>query len=167
MVKTKGVDKLIFAYETLKKIYPHIYLLFIGARTYDPLYKYSKERADKVVGVVANEDVPLYYNAADVYCLYGTPKTVKYGGVGIASYEALASNLNVISTNLIHFPDSIVSKVGFVPSDYNEFVNKLEFMVRNPTFSFHARSIVEPYISHEYVMKNIINIYLNILNEKS
>jgi len=167
LIHTKGVDLIIQAYEKLKVIYPQLYLLFVGAQPDDPLYTLGVQKADKIVGITDNAELPLYYNAADVYCLYGTPKTVKYGGVGIASYEALASNLNVISTNLIHFPDSIVSKVGFVPSDYNEFVNKLEFMVRNPTFSFHARSIVEPYISHEYVMKNIINIYLNILNEKS
>lgn len=163
MVKTKGVDVIIKAYEKLRQKHPKLYLLFIGARADNPLYAYAKERADKVIGVVANNDVPFYYNASDVYCLYGTPKTVKYGGVGIASYEALASNLNVISTNLIHFPDPIVSKVGFVPSDYNEFVNKLEFLIRNPTFSFHARSIVEPYISNDAVMKNIIQIYHSIL----
>jgi len=101
LIYSKGVDIIIQAYEKLKSSFPHLYLLFVGAHPKDPLYTTALQRADKIIGVTDNKDLPLYYNASDVYCLYGNPKTARYGGVGIASYEALASNLNVISTNLI------------------------------------------------------------------
>ena len=163
MVKTKGIDKIIDAYETLKKKYPHIYLLFIGARTFDPLYAYALEKADKVIGIVANQDVPFYYNAADVYCMFGSPKTTKYGGVGIASYEALASNLNVISTNLIHFPDKIIKQTGFIPKNQDDLIKNLEFIIRNHSFHFNARPIIRPYVSNDCIMKKIIAIYKDTL----
>ncbi|GEM_PF-6064172 len=163
MVQTKGVDRIMKAYQFLKKKYPQLYLVFIGANTTDPLYKEAKDIADKVVTLIKNQETVHYYNAADVYCFYGNRKTIEYAGVGTAPTEALACNLNVVSTNLIHFPDKINTIVGLIPKDFDDFVNKIEYLILHPKTKFNARNIVAPYASYEYTTKNIIDTYDQLL----
>lgn len=166
MTKTKGVDRIIEAYEILKKQYPELYLILIGAHETDPLWKLVKAKADVVLGTVNNEDLPVYYHAADVYCFYGTRKTIEYAGTGTAPVEAIVSNINVVSTNLIHYPSEIMKKTGFIPKNFNDFVSKIEYCIQNPKFKFNARDIVKKYSSEEFKTKNMLKIYDNLLNRK-
>ncbi len=163
MVKTKGVDKIIAAYKKLKEKYDRLYLVLIGANKTDILYEQAKTAADRMVGVVDNAEVPLYYNAADVYCFYGSPKTRRYAGLGVAPSEAMACNLNVISTNLIHFPPELVDKIGYVPKSFADFQNKIEWFINNPDFRYNPRDIVEPLTSSVYTTKNMISVYDSLL----
>ena len=163
MVKTKGVDKIIAAYKKLKEKYDRLYLVLIGANKTDILYEQVKTAADRMVGVVDNAEVPLYYNAADVYCFYGSPKTRRYAGLGVAPSEAMACNLNVISTNLIHFPPELVDKIGYVPKSFADFQNKIEWFINNPDFRYNPRDIVEPLTSSVYTTKNMISVYDSLL----
>ncbi len=159
MVKTKGVDKIIKAYKILKKKHDNVYLLFVGATKTDPLYYQAKKTADQVIELTDNKNLPLFYNAADVYVFFGNRKTIDYAGVGTAPTEAMACNLNVISTNLIHLPDEIVLRAGFVPKDFDDFVSKIDFLYQHPKFKFTPRNIVEKYTSYEYTTRRIIEIY--------
>ena len=165
MVKTKGVDKIIAAYQNLRQKYPNLYLVLIGANESDVLYQKAKKTADRLIGVVDNSEVPLYYNAADVYCFYGTPKTRRYAGLGVAPSEALACNLNVVSTNLIHFPPELVDKIGYVPKSYEDFVNKIDWLINHPNFRYNARDIVEPLTSSAYTTRNMVNVYKALFNQ--
>lgn len=159
MVKTKGVHHMIRAYKKLKKTYPHLYFMVIGANKTDILYQEAKESVDNMIGVIDNKDVPLYYNAADVYCFYGSGKTRRYAGLGVAPSEALACNLNVMSTNLIHFPPEVVEKTGYVPKSYEDFVSKLEWFITHPEFQYNAREIVEPLISSVHTTQRMVTVY--------
>ena len=163
----KGVDKIINAYINLKKKYPQLFLLFIGARPDHPLYKIAKDNADKLIGNILYQDLPLYYNAADVYCYYGNNKNKRYQGLGTAPTEALASNLNVVSTNLIHFPDKIVNKTGFIPKNFQDFMNKIEFLIMRPEFKFNPRKIVAPYTDYKYQTAHLLNVYDKLLTKKN
>lgn len=167
MTRTKGVDKILSAYGVLKKKYPQLYLILIGAQEKDPLIQEVKKVADRVVGVTKNEELPLYYHAADVYLFYGNKKTIEYAGTGTAPIEALVSNVNVISTNLIHYPDEIIKKVGFIPKNFTDFVTQIEYLIKHPKFKFNARDIVFKYSSDEQKNKNIIHIYQELLKKPS
>jgi len=74
----KGHDRLIRAFKKLKNTYPDLILYIIG--TPGPAGDYSTELYSLVaqlnlenkihfVGQVANQDLPYWYNAADVFCL--------------------------------------------------------------------------------------------------
>lgn len=167
MTKTKGVDKIISAAAILKKKYPNLYLLLVGATKTDPLYSLAAHSADKLVHLIDNAELPDYYHAANVYCFYGNKKTVEYAGVGTAPTEALASNINVVSTNLIHLPDTIVAASGFVPKNFNDFVDRIEFLIQNPQFSFNARDIVYPYTSYQITTRNILRVYDRLFYQKT
>lgn len=163
MLKSKGADKIIKAYRNLKKKHSHLFLMFVGASKTDPLYKDAIQSADKIEGIKENTQIPQYFAAADVYCYYGNPKTKRYAGPGVTTTEALACNLNVISTNLHHFPDKIVPKIGFIPKNFDDFVQKIDFLIQHPEFKFNPRKIIEPYVSYEIITKKFIRIYEEIL----
>ncbi len=167
MSSEKGVDKIIKAYNILKNKYSSLFLLLVGANPSHPLYKISKKSSDRLVGKISYNDLPFYYNASDVYCYYGNNKNIKYQGIGTAPTEALASNLNVVSTNLIHFPDILVNRVGLIPKDFNDFVAKIEFLIRNPEFKFNTRKMIAPYTEYKYQTNHLLKIYDKILSKKN
>ncbi len=159
LVKTKGVDKILKAHRILKRSHTNIYLLLIGGQKGDPLYDSAKNTADQVVETIKNTDMPLYYNACDVYCFFGNMKTIQYAGIGTAPTEALASNSNVISTNLVHIPGYKTKRIGFVPKNFEDFVSKLDFLIRHPKFRFNARETIAPYTSNDHMTKNLFKVY--------
>lgn len=167
MVQTKGVDKILTSYSVLKKKYPYLYMLLVGANPADPLYNQAKSIADRVIHTTPNTELPYYYTASDVYCFYGTPKTVLYAGPGIALCEALASNINAVSTNLIHFPDKLTGRLGILPQSPTDMTEKIEFLIQNPRFKYNPRRLIKKYASHEKVIRNTIKVYEHIFNEKN
>lgn len=167
IVKTKGADKIIEAYRILKKEHKHLYLLFIGAQQDDPLFKKAEKDIDKIVETISNEDLPLYYSASDVYCFYGDKKTIQYAGVGTAPTEALASNMNVISTNLIHIPGYENKKIGFIPKNLEDFLSKIRFLILHPNFRFNPRELAASYTSYNHMTKNLIHVYDKIFSRKN
>lgn len=165
MTHTKGVDKMLDAYRELKPKYPQIYLVLIGAQETDPL-KEEVKAADRVLGIVKNDEVPLYLHASDVYLFFGTWKTKEYAGTGTAPNEAIACNVNVISTNIMHFPEDIRDKVGYTPRDYDDFVKKIEYLITHPKKQFRARDVIKPYASDEIKTRYYIAIYDSLLQKK-
>lgn len=163
LIKSKGVDKIIDAYRELKKKHSHIFLLLIGGRESDPLYKLAVKMADKVVGFIPNHNMPSYYQASNVICFYGNQKMQKYAGPGIAPTEALACNINVVSTNLHHFPDKINQEIGLIPTDYKDLLRKLELLISKPDLRFRARNKIAPYVSYSQISKSIGKTYDKVL----
>lgn len=167
MIATKGVDKIITAYKTLKNKYPQLYLFFVGAEKSDPLYHQAVKTADMVKGIIDNKILPYYYNAADLFCFFGDRKTTVYAGPTTALMEALASNLNAISTNLIQFPDKIKNKIGIVPKNITDFIEKIEFFINHPDFKFNPRSLVAKYTDYKYQTTYLLKIYDKLLSGKA
>ncbi len=167
MIKAKGVDKIIKAYQILKKSYPQLYLLIVGAEKVDPMYEKAKHMVDKIIEFIKNDELPFFYNAADVYCFLGNKKTVEYAGVGTAPTEALASNLNVISTNLFHIPYPKGTKIGFLPKNFDDFLSQLRYLIKNSNFKFNAREEVAPYVASQYMIRNLLSIYEKLLSQKN
>lgn len=166
MIKTKGVDKIINAYKILKEKYPKLFLVLVGAQKSDPLYREAVENADKVVTMLNYSDMPLYYNAADLYCFFGDAKTTNYAGPTTALMEALASNMNAISTNLIHFPDTIIDKIGLVPKNFDDFISKIDFFITHPDVRYNPRSLVAPYTDYKYQTTQLLQVYDELLSKK-
>ncbi|MBI3619764.1 glycosyltransferase family 4 protein [Candidatus Roizmanbacteria bacterium] len=164
MVKSKGLDTIIKTYKKLKHKYKNLFLLLIGARPFDPLYSQAEKAADQLLKIIDNQLLPLYYNASDVYCFYGNDKTRKYAGIGTAPTEALASNLNTVSTNLIHLPDKIINTVGFIPHNEQDFGQKIEHLIQHPTYKFNARNAIEPYTSLSCLTEKLIATYKKIFS---
>ncbi len=167
LVAAKGVLKMIKAYKELKNKYSNLYLLFVGSNKSDPLYNLALKNADKIVGITNNDDLPVYYNASDLFCFYGSEKWIRFAGPGVAPSEALVCNLNVLSTNLFHFPDEIVDKIGLIPKNEKDFRKKIEFFINNPNFKFRPRLIVAPFTDSKLQVANLIKIYKEVFENQS
>jgi len=82
----KGVDLIINSFASLRQKYPTLKLLIVG----DGNWKSRYERQASELGIrsevifpgwVPNEDLPQYYNLADVFLLPSTDSTEAFGGV--------------------------------------------------------------------------------------
>lgn len=166
MISSKGVDKIIKAYKILKVKYPQLYLLFVGAEKTDPLYEDALKTADRVEENLENSFLPSYYNAADVFCFFGNAKTKEYAGPGTALMEAMASNLNAVSTNIIHFPDRIIKEIGMIPKNFDDLVGCIEYLIQNPKIKFNARKKIEPYTSYKSQTTHLLKIYAEFFAKK-
>jgi glycosyltransferase involved in cell wall biosynthesis len=116
-----NIDFLMISLAKLKKIYPDFILLKIGlpqsvgAREHllNTINQLGLEKNVIFVGYVAEEELPLWYNAADmlVYpCLYA--------GFGLPPLEAMACGMPVITSNTSSLPE-VVGDAGIMvdPTD--------------------------------------------------
>lgn len=145
LVRRKGQDALIRALPKILQNHPDTRLLIVGKGPYRPgLEKQAKRLgvADSVIftGGVDYNDLPAYYNAADVFAM--PARTRGFGldveGLGIVYLEAQACAVPVIAGNSGGAPETVVDgKTGFVvdgrkPQSIADAVGKL---LDNPDYA--------------------------------
>lgn len=115
MVKDKGIEELVLAFDKLSKDLPHAYLLLVGPREdhRSPLSAITWETIKnhpRIRWVGPQTEVPDYYAAMDIFVLPSYRE-----GFGIVNLEASAMRLPVISTDVNGPRESIVpGKTGLL-----------------------------------------------------
>jgi glycosyltransferase involved in cell wall biosynthesis len=107
-----GLTELLYASLQLREVFPEAQVLIIGE---GPLREALSNEIDQLnlrnfvslVGKVPLKDLPLYYQAADVFVL----PTTAFEGLGMATLEALASGLPVVGTPVGATPE-ILNKIS-------------------------------------------------------
>ncbi len=99
--KRKGLSHLIRAYETVHRHFPDARLLVVGpegrhGRAYRDYAEYHGLRGIEFIGRVSDEDLPRYYQTADVFCAPSTNGE----SFGIVLAEAMASGKPVVTTDM-------------------------------------------------------------------
>jgi len=118
LIHRKGVDLLSSAFARLAEEYNYIELSFLGDGDLRPvlekqLSKYSQQV--KFLGFQQWEDLPKFYQQADVFCFPS-----RYDGWGLVVPEALSSGLPVIGT------DQTGSVLELIKNEYNGWLIKSE-----------------------------------------
>ncbi len=101
--KRKGLRYVLGAYSTLKWQYPRLRLVVVGAGVPDrDSYRIMGERGiDDVIfaGPVTDEELPAYYQHADIFCAPNTGKE----SFGLILVEAMASSTPVVASRIPGF----------------------------------------------------------------
>ena len=109
LVPYKGPDILLKAFKLVKMEFAHVKLIFAGRGPMLPeLTAMANDMglAEDVIftGFVEDDEKPLYYKSADIFCL---PSTTMAESFGIVNLEAMASGIPIVSSNLGGIPDVV------------------------------------------------------------
>ncbi len=115
LVPRMGLENLISAFEIVQNGRPDLLLVIGGAGPLEPSLKEQARRCGvedfvRFAGYIPDEDLPSYYQMADLFIL----PTTELEGFGLVTVEALASGLPVLGTP-VGGTKEILTKLG---SDY-------------------------------------------------
>lgn len=136
LVPYKGPDILLKAFSAVKKEIPDVELVFAGrGEMQEELVKLSKklniEENVKFSGFVDEDLKPVYYRAADIFCL---PSTNMGESFGIVNLEAMACGIPIISSKLGGIPDIVKDMENGIlvkPGDSKSLADAMIFLLEN------------------------------------
>ena len=110
IVKHKGIDLLLNAFELVLKKIPKAHLYIIGKFDNDDYSELVKQRAGEIgniylLGHLPVEDVILYYKSADLFTCASI-----YEGFGMPFMEAQAAGLSCVGFNTASIPEVVIDK---------------------------------------------------------
>jgi glycosyltransferase involved in cell wall biosynthesis len=136
LVEYKGPDILLKAFKLVKNVFPSAKLIFAGRGHMDNELKETAKQMkiyDDVIftGFVEDNEKPLYYKAADIFCL---PSTTLAESFGIVNLEAMAAGLPIVSSDLGGIPDIVKNGVNGLlakPYDFETVAKHLTKLLKN------------------------------------
>lgn len=136
LVEYKGPDILLKAFKLVKNNFKNVKLIFAGRGHMDQQLKETAKQmkiSDDVIftGFVEDDEKPLYYKAADIFCL---PSTTLAESFGIVNLEAMAAGLPIVSSDLGGIPDIVKNGVNGIlakPYDFEMVAEHLTKLLNN------------------------------------
>lgn len=160
LVPEKGLAILIKSAKIWNK---KIKLLIVGSGSLENLVKKatSDSRNIQYQGVVSQEDLPLFYSAADVAILPSTSEE----GFGRVIIESMACGTPVIGANRGAIPEAIDVTVGkLITIDKQSIKNTVEFFYNNPTALKKLSKNTRRFAERRYSEKNVSEIIKNYID---
>ncbi len=168
--KRKGLNFLLEAYPLIKQEVPQSRLVIVGPETRQKYEHIAKKLAltDVVfTDYIPNDDLPAYYQTADVFC---SPAT---GGesFGIILLEAMAASKAIVASSIDGYAslisdgiDGLLVSPKDIPALANTIVTLLKDEPRRREMGMHGRQKAEQY-SWSNIAKAINEYYICIHNE--
>ncbi|MCK4592396.1 glycosyltransferase family 4 protein [Candidatus Parcubacteria bacterium] len=128
----KNLVGLIKAFEILRNKYKLDYQLVLGGKE-DPYYPEVREIWEKLrleneiirTGFIDQKDLPLFYNAAEVFVIPSF-----YEGFGLIGLEAMSCGIPVISSNTTSLPEILGNAaIYFNPNSPKEMAEKIKLVL--------------------------------------
>lgn len=166
----KGPDILIKAMSEIVKEVPDVKLVFVGhGGMREELEMLSKklgvEKNVEFAGFVEESMKPLYYRAADVFCL---PSVMNHEIFGIVNLEAMACSVPVVASKIGGVPDVVKDGENgllVLPGDSGSLADAIIYLLENEDvrekMGTNGRKKVEDY-SWDRVAEETEKVYLNL-----
>jgi len=172
----KGIEFLINAFNVLDHsgcadCGYQIKLLIVGSGNLKNKYETQVKNAglqDKIIfiGYVSDKDLPQYYNIADVVVL---PSIDRSEAFGITLIEAMACAKPVVAADLPGVRSVFTNKQEgyvFAVKQEGDLANRINLLFKNMQLAEkigqQARQKVETQYSHEYLLKKLEDVYINL-----
>ncbi|MBI4289464.1 MAG: glycosyltransferase family 4 protein [Chloroflexi bacterium] len=164
--KRKGLDYLLAAYQKVKQDHPNVRLEIVGPGTllrpkYEKLVR-DRQLADvSFAGLVPYDDLPRYYNGANVFCAPAT------GGesFGMVLLEAMAMGRPVVATAINGYSQLVSQGVDGLlvpPRDEAALARAISSLLDNPALcekmAAQGRAKAEDY-SWEKIARRVLEYY--------
>jgi glycosyltransferase involved in cell wall biosynthesis len=170
LVARMGIENLISAMQNVVQKFPNV-LLLIGGTGYleadlrEMIRQYGLEQNVTLVGFIPEEQLPTYYQAANLFVL----PTLSYEGFGLVTIESLACGTPVIATPVGASPE-VLGALGeeflFADSNSSAIAEGIMHWLAQG-FSTNKRRICMKYCVNNYsdkkISKHLECIFLNLL----
>ncbi len=120
IVREKGIQYLLEAFSKVHKQFPKTKLLIIGSgdmKDYVEEFRTKKHLENSIIlkRPVKNEDIPIYYQNATIFCSPAITISWWAEQVGMTNIQAMACGTPVVSTNSGGIPEYVPNKItGFL-----------------------------------------------------
>jgi phosphatidylinositol alpha-mannosyltransferase len=171
--KRKGLKYLLGAYSKLKWKHPNTRLIIVGPGNPEPeSYRFIAERniEDVVfVGSVSYEDLPRYYQVADIFCSPATGQE----SFGIVLLEAMAAGKPIVATSIEGYSSVMThGQEGLLvpPMDEAALESSLETLIEDASLRGELANngrMKAPKYDWEVVTSEIVDYYTLLLNNRN
>jgi len=170
--KRKGVGYLLKAYKRVRQEIPNSRLIIVGPGTrlrgkYERQVKRSGLKDVVFVGYVSYDELPRYYETADIFCA----PAVGWESFGIILLEAMAMGKPIIASNIDGYASLVTHGVeGLLvpPKDEEMLAQALITLMANESLrrEMGARGRVKAAdYSWEHIARRVLNYYVRVLSE--
>lgn len=170
LAEEKNVEFLINANKTLSKKYPNAKLIIVGdgpdKEKYEELSReIGQEKNIIFTGKVSWDDMPYYYNIANVFATASKTETQ-----GLTVIEAMAANVVPVCMRDEAFQSMVTEDLnGLFFETMDEYIEQIEFLINNPhdlkRLDKQARIQAEHYGSKGYAI-SVLEVYNRAIKEK-
>ncbi|MCR4299601.1 MAG: glycosyltransferase family 4 protein [Gallionella sp.] len=158
----KGCHTLIYATKLLAAEIPNIHVTFVGRGAQrDNLIKAAHLLgiAERITfaDLVAYENIPLFYNAADIFVLPSLPAINLAEQFGYVVAEAMASGIPAVVSRVGGLPEVVGhdARLLFTPGDYRELANRILALHQDKNlYNEAARTCLERAVENFDARKN-------------
>ena len=170
--KRKGVSYLLKAYKRVKQEIPNSRLIIVGPGTrlrgkYERQVKRSGLKDVVFVGYVSYDELPRYYETADIFCA----PAIGWESFGIILLEAMAMGKPIVASNIDGYASLVTHGVeGLLvpPKDEEMLAQALITLMANESLrqEMGARGRVKAAdYSWEHITRRVLNYYVRVLSE--
>lgn len=158
---------LLEAYREVKKLSgsENIQLILIGGYKTEDIYDIGIQSGAIMIEKVSKNEFIKYLEACDVFMRTSLSYAfIHNAGIGIATIEALACGLPVITANIIHFPgtEDERKQLGIPAYTVADIINGFLFMKENYKQYINCRKLAQKYYDINDTSNVLINIYTEL-----
>lgn len=172
IVRDKGINELVSAFDSLSKSQPNIRLFLVGIKedNLDPISEHTKQiigSNEKIVAVGPkyNDDLLAYYAASDCFILpsyrEGFPNTVlEAGAMGL---PCIVTDINGSREIIIHEKNGLIIPSQNTDALYDAMKQIISDKESTLSMASNARNLIESRFERSYVCKCLYDFYEEII----